>query len=68
MWLLCRIREMVELVYETIREPKRIVDVPVALGKLLAAPRERFFKSVGPRLPTASRACRRLWMLLLLLQ
>ena len=47
MLLNCRIREMVDLVFDTIREPKRIVDVPVAVGKLLAAPRERFFKSVG---------------------
>ena len=38
---------MVDLVFDTIREPKRVVDVPVAVGKLLAAPRERFFKSVG---------------------
>ena len=37
---------MIELVFETIREPMRIVNVPVAIGKLLAAPRERFFKSV----------------------
>ena len=42
----CRIKEMIELVFETIREPMRIVNVPVAIGKLLAAPRERFFKSV----------------------
>ena len=38
---------MVELVYDTIREPKRIVDVPVPIAKLLAAPRERLYKSVG---------------------
>ena len=42
----CSIKEMIELVFETIREPMRIVNVPVAIGKLLAAPRERFFKSV----------------------
>ncbi len=42
----CRIKEMIQLVFETIREPMRIVNVPVAIGKLLAAPRERFFKSV----------------------
>ena len=42
----CRIKQMIELVFETIREPMRIVNVPVAIGKLLAAPRERFFKSV----------------------
>ena len=38
---------MVELVYDTIREPMRIVDIPVPVAKLLAAPRERFFKRVG---------------------
>ena len=37
---------MIKLVFDTIREPMRIVNVPVAIGKLLAAPRERFFKSV----------------------
>ncbi|CAK0735404.1 hypothetical protein CVIRNUC_000575 [Coccomyxa viridis] len=40
------IKEMIQLVFETIREPMRIVNVPVAIGKLLAAPRERFFKSI----------------------
>lgn len=44
----CRLKEMVDLVYDTIREPKRVVSIPVAVAKLLAAPRERFFKSVGP--------------------
>lgn len=39
---------MVQLVYDTIREPMRIVDIPVPVAKLLAAPRERFFKRVGP--------------------
>lgn len=48
--LVGRIKEMVDLVYDTIREPKRIVDIPVGIGKLLAAPRERFFKSVGPQI------------------
>ncbi len=48
---------MVDLVFDTIREPKRIVDVPVAVGKLLAAPRERFFKSVGSHQLTASMPC-----------
>lgn len=45
---------MVELVYDTIREPKRIVDVPVPIAKLLAAPRERLFKSVGCQACTLS--------------
>ena len=37
---------MVELVYDTIREPTRIVSVPMAIARLLAMPREQLFRRV----------------------
>ena len=48
-------REVVELVYDTIREPTRIVSVPMALAKLLAMPRERLFRTVRGCPPRATR-------------
>ncbi len=41
-----RVREIVELVFNTIREPISIVPLPLALARLLAIPREKLFKSV----------------------
>ncbi|BDA40605.1 NADH dehydrogenase [ubiquinone] 1 alpha subcomplex subunit [Coccomyxa sp. Obi] len=40
------VREIVELVFNTIREPISIVPIPLALARLLAIPREKLFKSI----------------------
>ena len=47
-----RMKQVVELVYDTIREPMRTVSVPLALARLLAMPRERLFRTVRSLLPS----------------
>ena len=51
-----RMKQVVELVYDTIREPTRIVSVPMALARLLAMPRERLFRTVRAPACLAARA------------
>ena len=43
-----RVKQVVELVYATIREPLSTVTLPLSVARLLAVPREKLFKMVGP--------------------
>jgi hypothetical protein len=53
-----RLKQLVKLVYDTIREPHVTLPLPLALARLLAMPRERLYKMVRrhhrcPSLPLA---------------
>ena len=43
---MCRVKQIVNLVYTTIREPHYTLDLPLAVARLLAIPREKIFKTV----------------------
>ncbi len=42
-----RVKQIVELVYTTIREPISTFNLPLPVARLLAVPREKLFKMVG---------------------
>ena len=44
---LCRIQQLVELTYDTVREPYRTLHIPKALARAIAAPREAVLRKVG---------------------
>lgn len=53
-----RVKQVVELVYATIREPLSTVNLPLAVARLLAVPREKLFKMVGaPNISGARFVC-----------
>lgn len=43
---ICRLKQIVKLVYDTIREPHVTLPVPLPIARLLAMPRERLFRTV----------------------
>ena len=49
LYLGCRIKDIVELVFNTIREPYHSFSLPSSFAKLLATPREKLLKYVRPR-------------------
>ena len=56
----CRLKQIVQLVYDTIREPHVTLPVPVPVARLLAMPREKLFRTVRLLLH-CSPSCARGW-------